>query len=293
MSANVRTSLLILFPVFFWFVTGVFQDEDKSTVTKPKVLSSVIISEAVAEYISPEINLNTFAQTEKRVNVKAKTSGEIVSIGAKQGEFVKKDDVLCSLGIVELNRTEVKAPFNGYIESILKEGNFIQRGQICATIIELNPITFVAEVPEILIKDVFEGLRVNIDLVTGERILTELSFVSKSANPSTRTFRVEAQIDNSSGLVRDGISGTMKILRNPILAHKILPSILMLTDDGLLGVKTVNADNVVEFHKIEIIQDTIDGIWVKGIPQFSNLIVAGQGFVKEGQTVSVTSLASL
>jgi len=201
--------------------------------------------------------------------------------------------VLCSLGIVELNRTEVKAPFDGYIESILKEGNFIQRGQICATIIELNPITFVAEVPEILIKDVFEGLRVNIDLVTGERILTELSFVSKSANPSTRTFRVEAQIDNSSGLVRDGISGTMKILRNPILAHKILPSILMLTDDGLLGVKTVNADNVVEFHKIEIIQDTIDGIWVKGIPQFSNLIVAGQGFVKEGQTVSVTSLASL
>ena len=45
--------------------------------------------------------------------------------------------------------------------------------------------------------------------------------------------------------------------------------------------------------KIEIIQDTIDGIWVKGIPQFSNLIVAGQGFVNEGQTVSVTSLASL
>ena len=46
----------------------------------------------------------------------------------------------------------------------------------------------------------------------------------------------------------------------------------MLTDDGLLGVKTVNTDNVVEFHKIEIIQDTINGIWVKGIPQFSNLI---------------------
>ena len=67
----------------------------------------------------------------------------------------------------------------------------------------------------------------------------------------------------------------------------------MLTDDGLLGVKTVNTENVVEFHQVEIIQDTIDGIWVKGIPQFSNLIVAGQGFVKEGQTVSVTSLASL
>ena len=293
MSANVRTSLLILFPVFFWFVTGVFQDENKSTVTKPKVLSSVIISEAVAEYISPEINLNTFAQTEKRVNVKAKTSGEIVSIGAKQGEFVKKDDVLCSLGIVELNRTEVKAPFNGYIESILKEGNFIQRGEICATIIELSPITFVAEVPEAKIKDIFEGLQVKIDLITDETISSNLTFVSKSASPATRTFRVEAEFENVTGAVRDGITGTMHISTQPILAHKITASVLLLTDEGNIGVRTVNSESKVEFHSIKIIKDTADGLWVSGIPQFSNLIVQGQGFVENGQTVAVTNLASL
>ena len=56
--------------------------------------------------------------------LKQKTSGEVVMIGAVQGEFIEKDTVLCSLGVVELNRTEVKAPFSGFIEEIVKPGNF-------------------------------------------------------------------------------------------------------------------------------------------------------------------------
>ena len=69
-------------------------------------------------------------------------------IGAVQGEFVEKDTVLCSLGVVELNRTEVKAPFSGFIEEIVKPGNFLERGQVCSTIIQLDPISVVAGVPE-------------------------------------------------------------------------------------------------------------------------------------------------
>ena len=64
--------------------------------------------------------------------MKAKTSGEVVSIGAIQGDYVKKDSILCSLGVVELNRTEVKAPFQDSLnkllnlEIFLKEDRFVQ-----------------------------------------------------------------------------------------------------------------------------------------------------------------------
>ena len=44
------------------------------------------------------------------------------------------------LGVVELNRTEVKAPFRGYVEKIVKPGNLLNRGEICAIIIELDPL---------------------------------------------------------------------------------------------------------------------------------------------------------
>ena len=293
MSKNVRLSIYILIPLIVWMISGVFISEDATKESKPKMLSSVVIEQSLPDVINPKIYLNTYAISEKRVQVRAKTSGEVVATGAKQGEWVQKDALLCKLGIIELNRTEVKAPFDGYIEDIVKPGNLLERGQLCATIIELDPITFIAEVPENSIKDVREGQIVNISLVTGDNIQGKLTFVSKSASVATRTFRVEAEIANPSGIVRDGISGTLVIDTDPVLAHKISPSILLLADDGELGVKTVNSENMVEFFPVQIIQDTEEGIWVAGLPDFSNIIVLGQGFVETGQIVSVTNLASL
>ena len=293
MSKNVRLSIYILIPLIVWMISGVFISEDATKESKPKTLSSVVIEQSLPDVINPKIYLNTYAISEKRVQVRAKTSGEVVATGAKQGEWVQKDALLCKLGIIELNRTEVKAPFDGYIEDIVKPGNLLERGQLCATIIELDPITFIAEVPENSIKDVREGQIVNISLVTGDNIQGKLTFVSKSASVATRTFRVEAEIANPSGIVRDGISGTMVIDTDPVLAHKISPSILLLADNGELGVKTVNSENMVQFFPVQIIQDTEEGIWVAGLPDFSNIIVLGQGFVETGQIVSVTNLASL
>ena len=122
-------------------------------------------------------------------------------------------------------------------------------------------------------------------LVTGEIISSKLSFVSKSATPSTRSFRVEAEVKNPNGLIRDGITGTLEITTNKILANKISPSILLLSDSGTLGVRIVNNENVVEFRPIKILEDTQDGLWVQGIANASNLIVRGQGFVENGQKV--------
>ena len=293
MSKNVRISLYILIPVIGWMISGQFVKENITNERIEKTLSSVVISESSPSFFSPKIVLNASATSEKRVNVMAKTSGEVMPNNVLQGDWVKKDQVLCRLGVVELNRTEVKAPFRGYVEKIVKPGNLLNRGEICAIIIELDPLTFVAEVPEAEIKSIVKGQKVLIELVTGETITSKLSFVSKSATPATRSFRVEAEVENSKGAIRDGITGTMKIYTNKILAHKISPSILLLSDNGTIGVKSVNNNNIVEFLPIKIIEDTNDGIWVTGIPNLSNLIVVGQGFVENGQEVAVTNLAKL
>ena len=293
MSKNVRISLYILIPVIGWMISGQFVKENITNERIEKTLSSVVISESSPSFFSPKIVLNASATSEKRVNVMAKTSGEVMPNNVLQGDWVKKDQVLCRLGVVELNRTEVKAPFRGYVEKIVKPGNLLNRGEICAIIIELDPLTFVAEVPEAEIKSIVKGQKVLIELVTGETITSKLSFVSKSATPATRSFRVEAEVENSKGVIRDGITGTMKIYTNKILAHKISPSILLLSDNGTIGVKSVNNNNIVEFLPIKIIEDTNDGIWVTGIPNLSNLIVVGQGFVENGQEVAVTNLAKL
>ena len=278
MTKNIRISLYIFIPILLWMISGLFvKDTVKNGVPKNDLFTvGTLLSEAVS--YQPTIKLKATSRSEARVDVRAKTSGEVVKIGSTQGNFVEKDSVLCSLGVVELNRTEVKAPFSGFIEQIVKPGNFLERGQVCATIIQLNPIIFVAEVPEFNINKVETGQDVDIRLVTGEFLNGKLTFVSKSASPSTRTFKVESQIENKNGIVRDGITAEMTIKTKLVMAHKISPSILLLNDGGKIGIRSVEND-IVKFHNITILEDSESGLWITGIPKELELIVQGQGFV--------------
>ena len=293
MSKNLRISLYILLPLSFWMISGFFVKEKVIEQAQISQFAEVAVMRSVSELYKPEIMLKATAISERRVNVRAKTSGEVVSIGARQGELIQKDFVLCSLGVVALNRTEVKAPFSGYIESIVKPGNFIERGQVCATIIKLDPIIFIAEVPEISIAKVKVGQNVDINLITGQKVSGILSFVSKSASPATKTFRVEVEIKNKDGLIKDGLTADLIIKTDEVKAHKISPSILILDDDGKLGVRITNAKNIVEFHEIDIVQDSAEGLRATGVPEGAYIIVQGQGFVEEGQTVEITDLGQL
>ena len=289
MTKNIRISLVILAPIILWMLSGILINDDVVEVKKENKLFQVGVIKSSATLFQPLIKLKATTESEARVNVKAKTSGEVVKIGAKQGEFVEKDDVLCSLGIVELNRTEVKAPFSGYLEQIVKPGNFLERGQVCATIIQLDPITFIAEVPEFNINKVKTGQEVTLDLITGETVNGKLTFVSKSASTSTRTFKVESQVKNDSGQIRDGITSEMTIKIEKILAHQISPSILILNDAGKLGVRSVE-NNIVIFYEVVILEDSASGLWVSGIPENLDLITQGQGFVEDGQKVLINIL---
>jgi|TARA_B110000444_G_scaffold82185_1_gene77675 multidrug efflux system membrane fusion protein len=289
MTKNIRISLFILAPILLWMISGFFVSDDKDLLVEKKDLFSVGTMLSDAMIFQPLIKLKATTESEARVNVRAKTSGEVVKIGAKQGQFVEKDFILCSLGVVELNRTEVKAPFSGYLEQIVKPGNFLERGQNCATIIQLDPITFIAEVPEFAINKIESGQETVMNLITGETVEGNLTFVSKSASDSTRTFKVESQVRNVEGLIRDGITSEMTIKTKKILAHQVSPSILILNDDGKLGLRSVK-DNIVIFHEIEILEDSESGVWVSGLPDSIELIVQGQGFVENGQNVLTNRL---
>ena len=290
LTKNIRISLYILIPIIIWMISGFFVNDKVDAPDSSVELFSVqsVISSAV-EY-QPLIKLKATTKSEARVDVKAKTSGEVVAIGANQGKFVAKDKVLCSLGVVEVNRTQVKAPFSGFIEQIIKPGNFLERGQVCATIIQLNPISFVAGVPEYDINKVRIGQKVNLELVTGQKINGKLTFVSKSASPDTRTFIVESQIENPQGLVKDGLTANMTIEIDKVKAHKISPSILLLNDGGKLGIRIVINSKIAKFIEITILEDSEEGLWVTDIPEDVEIIIQGQGFVEDGQEVLTNRL---
>ena len=122
-------------------------------------------------------------------------------------------------------------------------------------------------------------------MITGEKIEGKLSFVSKSASPQTKTFRVESEINNPAGAIKDGVTSTITIQTDEILSHKISPSILDLDDSGNIGVKVLDSENIIRFVPIYIVEDLEEGLWISGIPRTVDLVVKGNGFVEDGQMI--------
>ena len=69
------------------------------------------------------------------------------------------------------------------------------------------------------------------------------------------------------------------------MAHFVSPAILTLTDQGVLGVKSLEADNIVGFHPVRILESAPNGVWIGGLPEEVTLITVGQEFVAVGQAV--------
>ena len=66
-----------------------------------------------------------------------------------------------------------------------------------------------------------------------------------------------------------------------------MASILTLQDDGSVGVKAVDKNSKVVFYPIKKEIDTIDGMWVSGLPDEVKLIITGQEYITVGQTVEI------
>ena len=62
-----------------------------------------------------------------------------------------------------------------------------------------------------------------------------ISFISPSAETSTRTFEITIEADNADLSFKSGITTKITIAGSELKAHKIPPSILTLLDDGTIG----------------------------------------------------------
>ena len=186
----------------------------------------------------------------------------------------------------EIERTSLKAPFSGILETDSAElGTLLQPGALCAKIIQLDPIKLVGFVPETELDRVIKGSIAKANLINGQEITGEVSFISRSADQTTRTFRVEIEADNKNLSISKGQTAEILIASDGTQAHLLPQSALTLNDDGALGVRTVNDNSRVLFYETDIIRDTMNGVWLKGLPKKADVIIVGQEYVTDGVKV--------
>jgi len=181
----------------------------------------------------------------------------------------------------------ITAAFDGRIETLnLDEGEFVSAGTEVGRLVDITPLTVAIQVPQQSLTRLSVGQPATVRFITGEERAGVVTFVGTSAASETRTFLAEIEVENEDGAIPAGISAEVIIPTGEVTAHFLSPSIVSLNAEGALGVKTVNADNVVEFFEIQVVKAQIDGIWVTGLPENVDIITVGQGFVNEAEIVA-------
>ncbi|WP_287086587.1 efflux RND transporter periplasmic adaptor subunit, partial [Mesorhizobium sp.] len=186
----------------------------------------------------------------------------------------------------ELDRNEVKAPFDGVIDRVPVElGSSVMQGGEVATILSLDPVIARGEVSERDLGYLKIGDKANVRLVSGQNVEGTVRYISRDASSATRTFRVEIAIPNPEGTIPAGMTAEIALSAQPTDAVILPRSVVTLGDKGDLGIRAVDKDDKVVFFPIDLVDDTPTGLVLGGIPAEARIIVAGQELVKEGEVV--------
>lgn len=189
---------------------------------------------------------------------------------------------------IQLEQVNIKAPFAGVFDQRAAEvGTYLSPGQPCGTMIELDPLLVVGDVPETEAAKLRVGASATARLVSGQSLAGRIRYVAHDADPQTRTYHLEVTIPNPGMAVRSGLSAEVHVAAGAGPAHLVPVSSLVLDSAGRQGVRYVGADGRVAFAPIKVIEETADGLWVSGLTGRVSLIVVGQSYVADGQKVQV------
>ncbi|MDQ8200418.1 efflux RND transporter periplasmic adaptor subunit [Pelagicoccus enzymogenes] len=196
---------------------------------------------------------------------------------------------------IALENTTLTAPYDGvFNDRLVETGEYVAVGDPLAHFLALDPMIVTAEATEREIQQI-DSDSPAVAKIGDKTLEGRIRYLSKAANSAVRTYTVEFEFDNPNLSFEAGMTADIVATTATQMAHKVTPAILFLSADtnGELGLKTIDEQNVVSFHKTQIVGTDNDGVWVSGLPEQVTLITVGQGFVVPGATVAPVEESSI
>jgi len=237
------------------------------------------IARAEAEVASQELAVSGQLELKKKgLQAETQLKGAEADLAKARAELERLQ--------LDLKRTAIRAPFDGILETRdVEQGSLVERADRIGELVDKGSLLAVGHVPQQSAGRLRLGQPLIVRLLDGREAKAELTYLAKVAETGTRSFRVEARIDNPDGSLPAGVSAELRIQVGEELAHFISPAVLTLDDQGRVGVKSLDDANRVGFYPVTLVRTRTDGAWVSGLPERVRVIDQGQGFVTEGETV--------
>lgn len=196
--------------------------------------------------------------------------------------------------LLDIEHTKVSAPFDGVIfDRMVEIGDYVGIGDPIAQLVDTDPLIVVGNLNERDIGAFEVGAKGTATILGGREIEGRVRYLAPIADESTRSFRIELAVPNADRSLTVGTSANLILDAEEISAHVLSPALLSLADDGTIGVETVDSTNRVRFIPVELASPAGSSVFVTGLPAEVRIITVGQGFVTDGQTVTVVDEGSV
>ncbi len=191
----------------------------------------------------------------------------------------------------DFNNTKIVAPFDGVVLKHHTDiGNKLRGGEPVISFADLKTLKVIVNLAEKNYSDIKQGQTAAVTFQNGVIKEGLVTFMSRSADPKTRSYELEITVDNEDEALPDGITAEVSLPTPKRPIYKIAPSSLTLDDKGRMGVKVVNDANKVVFHPTTYVMSEGNLIWVTGLPNKIRLIAYGADFVEIGEEVQTKEL---
>lgn len=146
---------------------------------------------------------------------------------------------------INLDRTNVKAPFGGRIADLqVVAGQWVASGAELLTLVALDPIKVEVQVLEAELGLLAEGRRARISFAAfpGEEFEGRIETINPRVDPENRTGRVTVLLENRDGRIKPGMYAQVIIDAQAFPDRVLIPRRALLERDGRLVVFVYNED---------------------------------------------------
>lgn len=178
---------------------------------------------------------------------------------------IANTEAALALARKSMSYSVIAAPIDGYVaERTADLGEYVSPQQKVATIVRINPIRIRIDIPEQAIPAVQVGQSVSITTSAwpDKNFSGRLARIAPNVSANSRTLTVEAEIENSSGVLKPGQFATVRILQPRPTSAVLIPARAVLSEAGVNRVFVVK-DGHAEQRVVQTGQSEGDLIQIK------------------------------
>lgn len=187
--------------------------------------------------------------------------------------------------------TRIKSPISGTVDQVaVKIGEIISPGMPAARIVNSAELKLVADISEAYVTNIKKGNKVLVDIPElNEQIEAKVTFVGRTIDPLSRTFRVDIKLPSLENL-RPNMTGVIRVIFHTEPSAITVPVNVVQDVNGekVVYVAEASGDRTVARKKVVKIGGVYSNLaQVTGLDEGDSIITVGYQGLNDGDVVKI------